>query len=190
MRKIMAACAGTLLALASSPATAAIVARTFTFSATDFAYPVAATTPPYATVSGSFTIQFDDTLTYSGATAGITLDSLNLPIVPSALTFDYAPASPFLNVSNVRTTPFAIGPNPNFTLSIFGATTANPVMGMFSYTAPSFNIGPFVARTNRLSFTPAIAAVPEPTTWTMLITGFGLSGVLLRRRKSRRLATA
>jgi len=36
----------------------------------------------------------------------------------------------------------------------------------------------------------AIAAVPEPATWTMAIMGFGLVGASLRRRPSRAAAAA
>lgn len=32
-------------------------------------------------------------------------------------------------------------------------------------------------------FTPTMAAVPEPTTWAMMICGFGLAGATLRRRR-------
>jgi hypothetical protein len=34
------------------------------------------------------------------------------------------------------------------------------------------------------SFTPQFQAVPEPVTWAMLVTGFGVAGVALRRRRA------
>ena len=30
----------------------------------------------------------------------------------------------------------------------------------------------------------AVSAVPEPATWAMMITGFGLAGVAIRRRRT------
>ena len=38
------------------------------------------------------------------------------------------------------------------------------------------------ARTNNGTLT--IAAVPEPTSWAMLIAGFGLTGAAMRRRRT------
>jgi hypothetical protein len=38
------------------------------------------------------------------------------------------------------------------------------------------------------SFRVVTAAVPEPATWAMLIAGFGLVGVMARRRQQRRIA--
>ena len=34
-----------------------------------------------------------------------------------------------------------------------------------------------------LSFAPAVSAIPEPSTWAMMIIGFGAVGVALRRRR-------
>lgn len=38
---------------------------------------------------------------------------------------------------------------------------------------------------NSFSFTPTAAAVPEPVTWAMLITGFGMIGGAVRRRPAK-----
>ena len=42
--------------------------------------------------------------------------------------------------------------------------------------------------TLRISNTPFAAAVPEPTSWVLMITGFGLAGAALRRRATPALA--
>jgi hypothetical protein len=35
-----------------------------------------------------------------------------------------------------------------------------------------------------------VAAVPEPTTWALMLVGFGLTGAAMRRRASQRPAQA
>ena len=47
----------------------------------------------------------------------------------------------------------------------------------------AIQLGEVGAPEGTLTITPAIAAVPEPTTWAMMIGGFGLAGATLRRRK-------
>ena len=39
------------------------------------------------------------------------------------------------------------------------------------------------ARGLEKAFGPAGGSVPEPTSWAMMLAGFGLSGAMLRRRK-------
>ena len=39
--------------------------------------------------------------------------------------------------------------------------------------------------TNEQPYTPAVAAVPEPSTWAMMLLGFAGIGVLAYRRKSK-----
>ncbi len=46
----------------------------------------------------------------------------------------------------------------------------------------------FVAGNGPLLVATAVPGVPEPTSWAMLIAGFGLTGAALRRRKSARVA--
>ncbi|MES2753738.1 MAG: PEPxxWA-CTERM sorting domain-containing protein [Pseudomonadota bacterium] len=52
----------------------------------------------------------------------------------------------------------------------------------------------FTPRTDDLAFTatfaPAVAAVPEPATWGLMILGFGAVGGVLRRRRTRPVAFA
>ncbi len=166
------------------PASAATIAKTFTFSASNFVYSVPGTVLPYTSVSGSFTLQFDDTLTYADETNGITLHSLDLPIAPFSLAFSYAPGRPFLDVGGARNgvsvTP--IGITTDFAMSIFNANSANPQAGFFFYTAPGL-FNSFVI-SNSVSLTAVNAtAVPEPSTWAIMTIGFAFSGVMLRCRR-------
>jgi PEP-CTERM motif len=183
---IKAALAGFVMAVATS-ASAATIAKTFTFSASNFVYSVPGVVLPYTSVSGSFTLQFDDTLTYTDETNGITLHSLDLPITPFSLAFSYAPGLPFLNVGGARNgvSVSPIGVSTDFAMSIFNANGPNPQGGMFSYTAPGLNNSVVVANTVRLTAVNAAPAVPEPSTWATLMIGFAATGMALRRRKRR-----
>ena len=64
---------------------------------------------------------------------------------------------------------------------LFSGTTATPVFspGTFSFT--DFR-GIATGSTLTIS-AAAVAAVPEPSTWAMLITGFGIVGFAMRRRR-------
>ncbi len=182
---IKASLAGFVLAQAM-PASAAIIAKTFTFSASNFSYSIPGVVLPYNSVSGSFTLRFDDTQTYTDEANGITLHSLDLPIDPFSLVFSYAPGRPFLDVGGARNgvgvSP--IGVTTDFAMSILNANTANPQRGMFAYTAPGLNSSVVVANTINLTAVNA-AAVPEPSTWAILTIGFAFSGMMLRRRRRR-----
>ena len=59
--------------------------------------------------------------------------------------------------------------HPQFRLGTFNLTVGAPFSG-----------------TQQLIITRNIDAVPEPTTWAMMITGFGMAGTAARRRQSLR----
>jgi hypothetical protein len=79
-----------------------------------------------------------------------------------------------------------VGPGIPFTQlsgdTLFTGTTANPVFspGVFRLQ------NPFLGQSLTVTITPAptAGAIPEPATWAMLIAGFGLMGVAMRRRRS------
>jgi hypothetical protein len=88
MKRLIAVLAALLVAgsLAALPAIAANVTYTVSFSATNFvaAFGGTATDP----VTGTFTVTFDPTQSYTDDTADISLNSLNIPL-SSALSFTY-----------------------------------------------------------------------------------------------------
>ena len=61
--------------------------------------------------------------------------------------------------------------SPNFLLSLSGAHITNATLS-------AANVGDFVI--DDVSFS---AGVPEPETWAMMLGGFALTGLVLRRRR-------
>ena len=80
-------------------------------------------------------------------------------------------SSDFLDFSNVDSVAFALTGNTTNPLSVSPtgrlATFRSSVNGNFASNPP-----------------PSLPIVPEPETWAMLVIGFGLVGVTMRRRKS------
>jgi len=67
------------------------------------------------------------------------------------------------------------------TLGQFSTTVRDPATNLYSRRV-SLRFSP-----TRVTIAPLAAAVPEPSTWAMLIVGFGLVGAVMRRRRPERL---
>ena len=84
--------AAAMVTFAAGAASAAVITDTFTFTAAGFqsafGQPV-----PVDPVTGSVTVTFDPTQTYFNQTAGITMNSLNLTLDSSAVSFNYSPTA-------------------------------------------------------------------------------------------------
>ena len=59
-----------------------------------------------------------------------------------------------------------------------------------SSTRIAFNVDPFSANVDGVLDNVALAAVPEPSTWALLILGFGAIGFAMRRREETRVTYA
>jgi hypothetical protein len=166
---------------------AATVTETFDFSATNFAF-INGIPAPVDPVVGSFTLTFDPTSTYTDSTTGIVLNSLNIPL-GSAISFDYNPTTDFLVVGglNLGASTIAITPaQDDFYLQVNNFTTDPSVhqLGYAEFAIP-----------NGYYYTPVddptsgtiteVAAVPEPSTWAMMILGFVGIGFMGFRRKGK-----
>jgi hypothetical protein len=168
------------------PASAAVQTDNISFSAGGF-ISVYGQPVPTDPVTGSFAITFDPTLTYTDSTAGITLDSLNIPL-GSALSFSYSlTGGGELVVGGIADGAGAIQISPStddFYLHIFTFTTT-PTFQQLGYSEAALNPSYFYNDlTNGGSGSVSVTAVPEPTTWAMMLLGFaGLGFAGYRRTK-------
>jgi hypothetical protein len=64
-------------------------------------------------------------------------------------------------------------------LQLLSATPLTAGLQSLSVSGNSQRFGSYLGK---LTFTPAAAAVPEPTTWAFMILGFGMVGGMMRRR--------
>jgi hypothetical protein len=86
------------------------------------------------------------------------------------------------SVAGVLTTDLDrfVGSGETFSALVTGGVTINGLGAQPTgrgFTAASYDIW--------IDYTPAVAAVPEPTTWALMLAGFGLVGYAMRRRRAR-----
>lgn len=183
MKKLILLCS--LLATCSAaPASATVITRSFDFTASDFEA-VRGGTPPFSTVTGSFTVTFDTAILQSDA-IGVTVDAYSIPFAPDVL-FSYNPASDRLVIGARNAANIQVGGTNDFVLAIMAASTGSGALShpqnSFSYVNVNFPGDVAQAQSLSIRATTVAAAVPEPATWAMLIAGFGLAGAALRRQR-------
>jgi PEP-CTERM motif len=183
---------------ANMPAQAAIETFDISFNAAGFAVASGPTTP-VDPVSGSFKISFDPTLDYTDAT-GITDPSINIT-VDSAFVFTYSTTGPNaheLVVGGANAGAAVVDFNTNdFYLHIINFTTS-PEFQQLGYTTSAggyyyndpLGYGGTVIGSGSATVTPVTSGVPEPSTWAMLLFGFGGLGFLGYRKARQGLAFA
>jgi hypothetical protein len=185
----------------ATTANAGIVTETYSFSLGGFV-DINGSPPqpsPLSQIAGSFTVTFDPTLNYANDTADLVVHSLVGPTIDSTLGFTYDAAGHYFflggtaNGSNfvaVGTNDFVLTYNltdlsnpqfipcntPGFSC---GAQTGNSAYDTSGFTTTGNNSLWFIAGAQS---TPA---VPEPSTWAMMILGFAGIGFMAYRRRSK-----
>ena len=163
--------AATVVILASVTSTisrAALITETIDFSFSNF-IPSGSPIDPW---TGSFTITYDPSLNSSGS---LTAFSSNLPAVydPFVWTFGSSQQLIIGDACNLvfNSCSVTTGKNQaamNITAGFADITTATNTQTFFTSTASSI---------------VTVAAVPEPSTWAMMILGFAGVGFMAYRRK-------
>ncbi|MBS0502935.1 MAG: PEPxxWA-CTERM sorting domain-containing protein [Proteobacteria bacterium] len=164
--------AATLFGITANQADAAIVTRHFLISANGFAADA-----PVQTASGIFSFTYDEAAFLTPVAPVTKVTSFNVPFNGPAL-FTYNKGNNFLMVSNNITglTAFTITPNA----PTFGFFIKNPG-GAPQVTNLSYSANGKIFSSSQVAV-QALAAVPEPASWALMIGGFGLAGAALRTR--------
>lgn len=175
--KILAVAAA--VAFSSGGADAAIISNTYTVVGSNF---VSSVPSPYASITESFTISFDNAVTVSQQTSGISLNGASTILPTSTLAYTYAAGADTLIVGGLaRTVATADPASTDFALVIQNASrTAD-----FSITALSYTVGTgatFTATRTGVGTLPS--AVPEPASLALLATVGGAFALVRRRRAS------
>jgi hypothetical protein len=189
---LLSALVGGIAIVETGAANAALVHDLVTFTASNFETDVGSSPAPVDPVTGSFTISFDPTLSYTDETAGITLTpgSLNIAL-GSTLSFSYnAPTSMLpattLVVGGISDGAQQVQFNPStddFWLFIndFAVTPSFDQVGYSQTAVSSDNL--FDSISGGVTVTPITpGGVPEPSTWAMMLVGFAGIGFLGYRK--------
>lgn len=170
MRKILAATAA-LAMMASSAANAVVNTISGSFTATNWSVYFGSPSPFIDPLFLSYSVTFDDFLPYNNDASVLTILNTNIPY---AINFSFEPNGIMILATNGNSGSCTHTPN---TFCAF-INTATPNLPTF--VEQSGQTGGWIAGT----ITPGTGAVPEPASWAMLITGFGLVGAAARRRRT------
>ena len=163
---------------------AAMVTRTFKFSASSFTPIVDPNSiVPYDVVTGKFTLSYDPLVSRPEGTSGIVLHNVNIPLQPEA-------AFRYLYIDIYDISVFQIGTNGCGSIAVAGGNC--DTFGLFFQITGSnpphfgglvYSNGSVIPNEAFNAHSGSVAPIPEPAAWTLMVSGFGLAGFSLRRSR-------
>ena len=167
--------AAAAVALAAGSASAATVIREISFTAYAFEAYAGALPAPTDPLTGVIRVTYDTDADQDPTEAGLDVISLNFTGLPAQFSvYTSLGTSLYFGSGLMGGGGFNVGAPGSFGVIIddLGGT---PHLSYAQYVTEGGNYYTFKGDV-------MVASVPEPTTWTMLISGFALAGARLRRR--------
>ncbi len=179
MKLLYIATAMTAAIVYSTTAYAAIITKTFDFTASDFSRPSGPNVVIPNQVSGSFTVTFDNAISVNNAT-GVIVNSIDTPYTGSVLYRYTVGQGNIAFGANGNVGALAVGTN-DFFLGIGDIFGSEPnKSGSFTFVTTT---NYFTSQAANVVINERVAVVPEPATWAMLFVGFGMIGAAARYRR-------
>jgi hypothetical protein len=188
-RSLKLVSAGVGVSLLCFPANAALVTETINFNG-PVGFVVGSTPAPVNPVIGSFTVTFDPTLDYAPTATGVTVNSLNILFI-SPVFFSYNHTADLLKIGDTANLAGVQQGTNEFNLQV--QTFSGQTLATLLYTQASLPNSAFGANDLNpvITINPVITtAVPEPSTWAMMILGFAGVGFMAYRRRNQNVALA
>jgi hypothetical protein len=170
--------AGVAFAAISSSAHAATIERTFDIVATDFTLASGLSTPaPVDPVELNFTLIFDPSVVIAPTTLGLTINAFTFsyPVIFASDGAGHIELGQILDSANV-----CIIGGATFCVSLTDPASASPTATYDQLTGAG---DWFAASVTVTASPPAAVATPEPSTWSLMLMGFGGVGWLAHRRR-------
>ena len=168
--------------LGGSAANSTVISRAFDVKGADFYLlygdgSVAPTDP----LEIKFTLSFDNSADQDKSTVGLNVTYFNLPY---NTTWAYYKSQDMLSIASDANSGGCGNPNDSYCIFIYNASSSFPWTNFVSeYTSSG---GFWIANSSQVTSQP----VPEPTSWAMMVGGFGLIGGAMRARRRAMLSFA
>ena len=179
--KFHAFVAGAAFAAMISVAHAAVIERTFDVTASGFTLErEPSDPPPVDPVDLNFTLVFDPSVSVTSAsTAGFTVNAFNLPDPPNSLAYTYDSTAGYLVIATYPRLDSCLNGTVSYCVTLYDPAGAAP--GAYGAEQTTTSDGIWV--TGTISVTASALATPEPSTWALMLIGFGGVGWLARGRR-------
>jgi hypothetical protein len=188
MRKVLGGFIMAAALFAGAQAGAAEITRTYSFTFTGFAGFDPGPTP-VDPLTGVFSVTFDPDVAVSNATTGVRLYSLNLPVT-GQFGITYTPTGEMILGAIINPTDQAANADfetDDFYVSFFDPAGANPSAVDAWYTRAGID-NAWSTSSGTVTAVDGLPAIPEPSTWAMVVLGLGGLGATLRRRRTAQVA--